>query len=144
MTETCTNCGAIIPHTRHRLPTTRTGQLHKFDIAGTEGYLITGEFPTGELGEVFITIAKEGATLSGVLDALAITTSIGLQYGVPLRSLVTKFIHTNFEPQGFTPNPEIQRASSIIDYIYRWLGLKYLPPEDIEELNLRPSNANHD
>ena len=112
---------------RHRLPATRTAVNHKFEIAGHEGYLTVGLYENGQPGELFITMAKEGSTIGGLMDCIATLTSISLQYGVPLEDLVKKFSHQRFEPWGFTSNPEIRNASSIIDYIFRWMALRFIP-----------------
>ncbi len=112
---------------RRRLPETRRAITHKFDIAGHEGYLTVGLFEDGQPGELFITMAKEGSTIGGLMDAIATLTSIALQYGVPLETLVKKFSHQRFEPSGFTKNPEIPVASSITDYVFRWMALQFLP-----------------
>jgi len=112
---------------RRRLPETRTAVTHKFDIAGHEGYLTIGMFEDGTPGEMFITMAKEGSTIGGLMDSVAALTSISLQYGVPLDALVRKFSHQRFEPSGFTKNPQIGRASSIIDYVFRWMGSQFIP-----------------
>ena len=113
---------AALPH-RHRLPAERTAITHKFDIAGHEGYITVGMYPDGQPGEIFLKMAKEGSTVSGLMDTLATTISVSLQYGVPLRDLVNKFAHVRFEPSGFTGNQEIPIAKSIVDYIFRWLGI---------------------
>jgi len=112
---------------RRRLPETRTAITHKFDVAGHEGYLTVGLFEDGTPGEMFITMAKEGSTIGGLMDSVAALTSISLQYGVPLEALVRKFSHQRFEPSGFTKNPQIGRASSIIDYVFRWIGSQFIP-----------------
>ncbi len=112
---------------RRRLPETRTAITHKFNIAGHEGYLTVGLFQDGQPGELFITMAKEGSTIGGLMDSVATLTSIGLQYGVPLEALVRKFSHQRFEPSGLTKNPDIRNASSIMDYIFRWMGQQFLP-----------------
>ncbi len=112
---------------RRRLPDTRTAVTHKFDIAGHEGYLTVGLFENGQPGELFITMAKEGSTIGGLMDAIGTLTSIALQYGVPLEALVKKFSHQRFEPSGFTKNPEIRNASSITDYVFRWMALQFIP-----------------
>lgn len=112
---------------RQRLPDTRESVTHKFSIAGHEGYLTVGLFDDGKPGEIFITMSKEGSTLSGMMDSFATMVSISLQYGVPLTDLVRKFSRTRFEPFGMTGNPELPMAQSIIDYIFRWLRLKFLP-----------------
>lgn len=111
---------------RRRLPDTRTAVTHKFDIAGHEGYLTVGLFENGLPGELFITMAKEGSTIGGLMDGIGTLTSLALQYGVPLEALVKKFAHQRFEPSGFTKNPEIRNASSIIDYVFRWMALQFI------------------
>ena len=107
---------------RERLPHTRRSLTHKFDIQGHEGYVTVGFYPDGRPGEVFITMAKEGSTIGGLMDVLGTSISIGLQYGVPLEVFVNKFAHSRFEPAGFTKNPDIPIAKSMTDYIFRWLG----------------------
>ena len=126
---------------RKRLPDERQAVTHKFSVGGQEGYITIGLFEDGTPGEVFLTIAKEGSTVSGLMDVIATETSIALQYGVPLKDLVRKFINTRFEPAGITNNPQIRFATSIIDYVFRWLGLKFLPYEDQVELGLIPRGA---
>ncbi|MDP1676971.1 MAG: vitamin B12-dependent ribonucleotide reductase [Bacteroidota bacterium] len=115
---------------RRRLPAERAAYTHKFSIAGHEGYITAGMYEDGLPGEVFITMSKEGSTLSGMMDAFATSISIALQYGVPVKVLVDKFSHMRFEPSGFTQNPEIPIAKSICDYIFRWLGIKFLPKDE--------------
>ncbi|MBI4328204.1 MAG: vitamin B12-dependent ribonucleotide reductase, partial [Chloroflexi bacterium] len=112
---------------RRRLPETRTAITHKFDIAGHEGYLTVGLFDDGQPGELFITMAKEGSTIGGLMDSIGTLTSMALQYGVPLEALVRKFAHQRFEPSGFTKNPEIRNASSITDYVFRWMAVQFIP-----------------
>ena len=112
---------------RRRLTDTRTAVTHKFDIAGHEGYMTVGLFGDHQPGELFITMAKEGSTIGGLMDSIGTLTSIALQYGVPLETLVRKFAHQRFEPSGFTKNPEIRNASSITDYVFRWLALQFIP-----------------
>jgi ribonucleoside-diphosphate reductase alpha chain len=112
---------------RRRLTDTRQALTHKFDIAGHEGYLTVGLFEDGQPGELFITMAKEGSTIGGLMDTVGTLTSMALQYGVPLETLLRKFAHQRFEPSGFTKNPEIRNASSIIDYVFRWLALQFIP-----------------
>jgi ribonucleoside-diphosphate reductase alpha chain len=112
---------------RRRLTDTRTAVTHKFDIAGHEGYLTVGLFDDRQPGELFITMAKEGSTIGGLMDSIGTLTSMALQYGVPLEALVRKFAHQRFEPSGFTKNPEIRNASSITDYVFRWLALQFVP-----------------
>jgi len=112
---------------RRRLPETRTAITHKFDIAGHEGYLTVGLFEDSQPGELFITMAKEGSTIGGLMDSIGTLTSMALQYGVPLEALVKKFAHQRFEPSGFTKNPEIRNAASITDYVFRWMALQFIP-----------------
>jgi ribonucleoside-diphosphate reductase alpha chain len=111
---------------RQRLPAERRSFTHRFEVGGHEGYIIVGTYDDGRPGEVFIKMAKEGSTLSGVMDGLALSLSIGLQYGVPLKALVDKLTNTRFEPSGFTQNPAIRYASSVLDYLARWLGGKFI------------------
>ncbi len=114
---------------RRRLPDERRSITHKFAIGGVhEGYFTVGLYEDGTPGEIFITMAKQGSTISGLMDTIATMSSIMLQYGVPLEVLVNKFSHMRFEPSGFTKNPDIKIAKSIVDYIFRWLGLKFLKP----------------
>ena len=112
-----------------RLPDERQSITHKFDIAGHEGYITVGLYEDGQPGELFLTMAKEGSTISGFADAFAQAISYALQYGVPLQDLVDKFSHVRFEPSGMTKNPDIRFAKSIVDYIFRWLAAKFLSPE---------------
>jgi ribonucleoside-diphosphate reductase alpha chain len=112
---------------RRRLSDTRPAITHKFDIAGHEGYLTVGLYDDGQPGELFITMAKEGSTIGGLMDTIGTLTSMALQYGVPLETLLKKFTHQRFEPSGFTKNPEIRNTSSIIDYVFRWLALQFVP-----------------
>ncbi len=112
---------------RERLPHTRRSLTHKFDIQGHEGYINVGFYPDGRPGELFITMAKEGLTIGGLMDVLGTSISIGLQYGVPLEVFVNKFAHSRFEPAGFTKNQDIPIAKSIADYIFRWLGMEFIP-----------------
>ena len=111
---------------RARLPHTRQSLTHKFDIQGHEGYVTVGFYPDGRPGEVFITMAKEGSTIGGLMDVLGTSISMGLQYGVPLDVFVNKFAHSRFEPAGFTKNPDIPIAKSVTDYIFRWLGMEFI------------------
>src|SRR4029079_16803767 len=114
---------------RHRLPDERTSITHKFDIAGHEGYITVGLYEDGQPGDVFLTMAKEGSTISGFADAFAQAISYALQYGVPLQDLVDKFSHVRFEPSGMPRNADIRFAKSIVDYIFRWLAAKFLSRE---------------
>jgi ribonucleoside-diphosphate reductase alpha chain len=111
---------------RERLPDTRNSVTHKFSIAGHEGYINVGLYPDGRPGEVFITMAKEGSTIGGLMDSFGTAISLSLQYGVPLEVLVNKFSHTRFEPNGHTTNPDIRIAKSVVDYIFRWMGLTFM------------------
>jgi len=111
---------------RHRMPETRVAINHKFEIAGHKGYLTVGMFENGEPGELFIQMNKEGSTIGGLMDTIATLTSMALQYGVPLESLVKKFAYQRFEPSGFTKNPDIRNATSITDYVFRWLGCQFI------------------
>jgi len=126
---------------RRRLPAERTAITHKFDVAGHEGYITVGLYPDGQPGEIFLKMAKEGSTISGLMDTFATTVSVALQYGVPLHDLVHKFAHVRFEPSGFTSNPEIPIAKSIVDYIFRWMGSRFLPPEERANLGLVDRSA---
>ena len=119
---------------RQRLPDERASTTHKFSVGGSEGYITVGMYADGRPGEVFIKMSKEGSTLSGVMDGLALTLSIGLQYGVPLKVLVDKLINTRFEPSGFTENAQIRFATSVLDYVGRWLGGRFI---SLEYLNPR-------
>jgi ribonucleoside-diphosphate reductase alpha chain len=111
---------------RHRLQEERASVTHKFSIAGHEGYITVGLYPTGQPGEIFIKMAKEGSTVSGLMDSFATAVSLALQHGVPLRVLCEKFAHTRFEPSGWTGNEQIGYAKSLMDYIFRWLNLRFL------------------
>jgi ribonucleoside-diphosphate reductase alpha chain len=131
---------------RRKLPDERRSITHKFSIGGHEGYITVGMYEDGLPGEIFITMAKEGSTISGLVDAFATAVSFNLQYGVPLKFLVDKFAHVRFEPSGWTGNQQIPYAKSIMDYIFRWLGAKFLGPEYAvteagETGTLRPTEA---
>jgi ribonucleoside-diphosphate reductase alpha chain len=121
---------------RRRLPDERRSITHKFDIQGHEGYITVGLYDDGEPGEIFLTMAKEGSTISGLMDAFATQTSLALQYGVPLRAMVNKFSHMRFEPSGFTRNQEIPIAKSLVDYIFRWLASKFLDLDEQEAVGI--------
>ncbi len=112
---------------RRRLPDTRRSITHKFNIAGHEGYLTVGLYEDGQPGELFVTMAKEGSTIGGLMDSLGTATSVALQYGVPIESLVKKFTHQRFEPAGMTMNRDIPFAKSLVDYIFRWMGMEFIP-----------------
>ncbi len=118
---------------RRRLPDERESITHKFSIGGHEGYITVGKYEDGTPGEIFITLAKEGSTISGLMDSFATMTSLALQHGVPLQLLVDKFTHMRFEPSGFTKNAEIPMAKSIMDYIFKWLAIKFLSRDSQEE-----------
>ena len=123
------------PH-RRRLPVERAAVTHKFDVSGHEGYITVGLYPDGQPGEIFLKMAKEGSTVSGLMDSLATSVSLALQYGVPLRDLVNKFAHVRFEPSGFTGNQEIPIAKSIVDYVFRWMGSRFLPADEKAQIGL--------
>lgn len=111
---------------RHRMPDTRNSMTHRFEIAGHEGYITVGLYEDGQPGELFITMSKEGSTIGGLMDTVGTLTSIALQYGVPLESLVKKFAYQRFEPSGFTKSPYIRHATSITDYVFRWLACEFI------------------
>src|SRR5208283_2067194 len=127
---------------RHKLQVERASITHKFNIGGHEGYITVGLYPNGEPGELFITMAKEGSTVSGLMDSFALAVSIALQHGVPLKLFCEKFAHTRFEPSGWSGNPEIGFAKSIMDYIFRWLQLRFLTgQQQLLFENLRPKSS---
>jgi ribonucleoside-diphosphate reductase alpha chain len=126
---------------RERLPDTRKSITHKFSITGHEGYITVGLFDDGRPGELFITMAKEGSTIGGLMDAFGTSVSMSLQYGVPLEDYVRKFSHMRFEPQGYTKNPDIRIAKSVIDYIFRWLGITFLPGYKEATLGVMPKEG---
>jgi ribonucleoside-diphosphate reductase alpha chain len=128
---------------RRKLADERRAITHKFSIGGHEGYLTVGLYEDGLPGEIFITMAKEGSTVSGLMDSFATAISLALQYGVPLKVLCDKFSHSRFEPSGWTPNPDIRMAKSVMDYIFRWLAIKFLPGEaqPSEEASGSPLNG---
>jgi ribonucleoside-diphosphate reductase alpha chain len=126
---------------RRKLPDERHAITHKFQIAGHEGYITVGMYEDGKPGEIFLVMAKEGSTISGLMDAFATSISMALQYGVPLEALVEKFSHVRFEPSGFTRNPEIPYAKSITDYIFRWLASKFLSAERQEAVGVQHSET---
>ena len=131
---------------RHKLQEERASITHKFNVGGHEGYITVGLYPDGSPGELFITMAKEGSTVSGLMDSFALAVSIALQHGVPLRLFCEKFSHTRFEPSGWTNNPEIGFAKSIMDYIFRWLQLRFLTGQQqmlFENLRLKAGGAPH-
>lgn len=112
---------------RHRLPDTRPSITHKFNISGHEGYITVGFFEDGRPGELFLKMAKEGSTMSGLADTIGVLTSLALQYGVPVETLAHKFERVKFEPSGWTQNEDIRHAHSIVDYVFRWLGQRFSP-----------------
>jgi ribonucleoside-diphosphate reductase alpha chain len=116
---------------RRRLSDTRRAVTHKFSISGHEGYMTVGMFDDGSPGELFITMAKEGSTVGGLMDTIGTLTSIALQYGVGIETLARKFVSSRFEPSGYTANEEIKIASSIIDYVFRWLDLRFVPARHV-------------
>jgi len=124
------------PVVRRRLPKQRPSQTLSFAIGDAEGYLTAGEYPGDGLGEIFVKLGKQGSTLSGVMDAFAISVSLGLQYGVPLEAYVEKFINMRFEPSGITDDPEVKFTPSLVDYIFRRLAIEYLPTEVREDLGI--------
>jgi len=126
---------------RRKLPDERESITHKFSIGGHEGYITVGKYEDGSAGEIFITMAKEGSTISGLMDSFATMTSLALQHGVPLQLLIDKFTHTRFEPSGFTKNPEIPMAKSIMDYIFKWLAIKFLNRDAQEEAGVIKRDA---
>ena len=122
---------------RKRLPMSRPSKTTSFQVGDAEGYIIAGNYPDDGLGEIFLKTSKQGSTLSGVMDAFSIAISIGLQYGVPLETYVSKFINMKFEPSGMTNDPDIRFASSLLDYVFRRLALDNLPTETREGLGIR-------
>ncbi len=129
---------------RHKLQEERASITHKFKVGDHEGYITVGLYPNGEPGELFITMAKEGSTVSGLMDSFALAVSIALQHGVPLKLFCEKFAHTRFEPSGWSGNPDLGYAKSIMDYIFRWLQLRFLTGQQqmlFENLRLRPAGG---
>lgn len=125
------------PSEHRKLPDVRRSVTHKFTIDGNhKGYITVGLYDDGVPGELFIVMAKEGSTVSGLMDVLATTTSMALQHGVSLKKIVEKWMNQRFEPSGFTQNPEIQLTKSIVDYLGRWLGMKFLTQDEKLALNL--------
>jgi len=124
---------------RHKLEDERMSITHKFNVGGHEGYITVGLYRDGSPGELFITMAKEGSTVSGLMDSFACAVSLALQHGVPLKLLCEKFAHTRFEPSGWTNNADIGFAKSIMDYIFRWLQVRFLTgQQQLLFENLRP------
>ncbi|MDR1924497.1 MAG: vitamin B12-dependent ribonucleotide reductase [Planctomycetaceae bacterium] len=130
---------------RERLPDTRQSVTHKFSVSGHEGYITVGLYPDGRVGELFITMAKEGSTIGGLMDCFGTAISMSLQYGVPLNVYIEKFSHTRFEPLGMTKNPDIPIAKSLVDYIFRWLGRTFMPemPSVLQDPQNHNSDFNH-
>lgn len=114
------------PAVRHHLPDERASITHKFIIEGYEGYITVGLYPDRQPGEIFVIMAKEGSTIAGMMDSFAISISLALQHGVPLKLLCEKFAHTRFEPSGWTQNPDLGYAKSVMDYVFRWLRLRFI------------------
>jgi ribonucleoside-diphosphate reductase alpha chain len=135
------SAGATPQPVRRRLPDERHSITHKFNVGGLEGYLTVGLYEDQTPGEIFLVVAKEGSTLSGMMDAFATAISISLQYGVPLGTLVKKFSHLRFEPSGFTSNKDIPMAKSIVDYVFRWLAQKFLTPRELDDLGMKNKNG---
>jgi ribonucleoside-diphosphate reductase alpha chain len=125
--------------TRHRLPDERLSVTHKFAVAGHEGYLTVGLYPNGQPGEIFIRMAKEGSTMAGMMESFGTMVFVGLQHGVPLKVVCGKLAHTRFEPSGWTGNENIGYAKSIMDYIARWLELRFLSKTQLDLVNATPA-----
>ena len=121
---------------RRKLNDERHSITHKFDIAGHEGYITVGMYEDGTPGEIFVSMSKQGSTISGLMDSFATAISYALQYGVPLQFLVDKFAHMRFEPSGFTKNPQIPYAKSIVDYLFRWLASKFLDEQAKQDVGI--------
>jgi len=127
---------------RHKLQEERASITHKFKVGDHEGYITVGLYPSGEPGELFVTMAKEGSTVSGLMDSFALAVSIALQHGVPLKLFCEKFAHTRFEPSGWSGNADIGYAKSIMDYIFRWLQMRFLTgQQQFLFENLRPKSS---
>ncbi|MGH2788816.1 MAG: vitamin B12-dependent ribonucleotide reductase [Actinomycetota bacterium] len=137
--ETKTEVAAQPEPIRRRLPKKRLSKTIKFRVADTEGYITVGEFDDGSVGEIFLKVAKQGSTLAGIMDAFAISISMGLQYGVPLAAYVKQFVNTRFEPSGMTDDPDFRIATSILDYVFRTMALEYLEPGERHALGIRTS-----
>jgi len=125
---------------RRRLPDERRAVTHHFSVGGQEGYVTVGLYEDGQPGEVFIKMAKEGSTVSGLMDSFATAVSLALQYGVPLRVLCDKFSHTRFEPSGWSGNPRIGYAKSIMDYLFRWISSRFLEVQSGNLFGMLPAN----
>src|SRR5438093_7868111 len=129
---------------RRRLPKSRPGRTVSFRVADTEGYLTAGEYPDDGLGELFLKVSKQGSTLSGIMDAFAISLSLGLQYGVPFEAYVSKFMNMRFEPAGMTDDPDVRLATSIVDYVFRRLAIDYLDEATRKRLGIMTSEERRD
>ena len=136
--ETGGTSSELVRALRRRLPDERRAITHHFSIAGQEGYLTVGVYDDGSPGEIFVRMAKEGSTISGLMDSIATLVSLSLQHGVPLDVLCAKFSHTRFEPSGWSGNPKIGYATSLMDYLFRWMELKFLKKEQGELFESRP------
>jgi ribonucleoside-diphosphate reductase alpha chain len=130
-----TSGDAFVPR-RRRLADERKAITHKFQVGPCEGYLTVGLYEDGQPGEIFVTLTKEGSAIAGLIDSFATAISIGLQYGVPLKVLCNKYVHARYEPSGVTQNPNIPMAKSLVDYVFRWLALKFLSPEDRQSIGM--------
>jgi ribonucleoside-diphosphate reductase alpha chain len=122
---------------KKRLPQVRPAKTISFKVGDSEGYITAGEYPDDGIGEIFLKVSKQGSTLAGLMDAFSIAVSVGLQYGVPLEDYVSKFVNMRFEPSGMTNDPDIRFASSLMDYIFRRLGLEYLPEDKRSSLGIK-------
>jgi ribonucleoside-diphosphate reductase alpha chain len=131
---------AMLP-LRQRLPDTRQSLTHKFRVGDCEGYITVGLFQDGRPGEVFIKVAKDGTAISGLADTVGVLTSLALQYGVPVETLARKFEYVRFEPSGWTQNEEIRQAHSLIDYVFRWLGMQFSPTYRNSYRKVAPSDG---
>lgn len=131
---------------RERLADTRSSLTHKFRVGEDEGYLTVGLYPDGRPAELFIKIAKHGSTISGLVDTIAVLTSMALQYSVPVQTLACKFEYVRFEPSGWTDHPEIRQAHSLVDYIFRWLGSEFgnVVKSDLKASSAEASNESSD
>lgn len=139
--------GAVVPvngpapATHTKLPDTRKGTTHKFSVNGSEGYITFNLYDDGRPGEMFIVMAKEGSTLSGLMDVLATTASIALQHGVPLTTIIKKWQNQKFEPSGFTKHPDIKVAKSFVDYLARWMAIRFVTEEERKAANISLFNG---
>jgi ribonucleoside-diphosphate reductase alpha chain len=132
---------------RHRLPSERMALTHHFSIAGHEGYMTIGLYPSGQPGELFLRMAKEGSTIAGLMECFGIAVSVGLQHGVPLKVLCEKFAHTRFEPSGWTGNEQMGYAKSIMDYIFRWIESRFLAVSElapVDQASVQPPEPSSD